>query len=63
MDAVPAPFGVEAVQPSEPQSSSPARPAMALPRFSGVYGLLIHSPRAFMQAGNRLGVVILRPSQ
>lgn len=41
----------------------PAHPAVALPRFSGVYGLLIHSPRAFMQTGNRLGMVILRPSQ
>lgn len=28
---------------------TPERPAMALPGFSGVYGLLIHSPRAFMQ--------------
>lgn len=44
MEAAPAPFGVEAARPPEPRSGP-----VAPPRLSGVYGLLIHSPRPLIR--------------
>lgn len=68
MDAVPTPCGVEAAQPSEPQRPvgvlRPPRPSCS--GTSQVFrGLWPFEPQSkgFYAAGNRLGMVILRPSQ